>query len=247
MYDWPEVRAATDALWSGIAAHLRTAGIDAPSRLERALGLQELWRHPGLVLGQTCGLPYVLTLRGAVQLVATPCYTAEGCAGPDYSSAILVRADDAAADLEALDGRVAAINDPMSLSGSLALRTVQAECTTPPTFSGVRESGSHRASMRMVADGTADVCAIDAVCWALAQRHMPEVTRRLRVLTWSPPAPALPFICATGIDTAAVRGALQQAMADPDLVEARAALLLDDVAVLDDSAYDRVVAMAEAG
>ena len=247
MYDWPEVRAATDALWSGIAAHMRTAGVEAPSGLERGLGLQELWRHPGLVLGQTCGLPYVLTLRGAVQLVATPRYSAEGCAGADYASAILVRADDSAADLEALDGRVAAINDPMSLSGSLALRTVQAGCATPPVFARIRECGSHRASMCMVADGAADVCAIDAVCWALAQRHLPKVTRRLRVLTWSPPAPALPFICAAGIDAAAVRGALQQAMADPDLAEARAALFLDDVALLDDGAYDRVVAMAEAG
>jgi hypothetical protein len=36
MYDWPEVREATDAWWAGLARHLRDAGFEAPDRLTRA-------------------------------------------------------------------------------------------------------------------------------------------------------------------------------------------------------------------
>ena len=31
MYDWPEVRAETDALWAAIGDGLRNAGLDAPA------------------------------------------------------------------------------------------------------------------------------------------------------------------------------------------------------------------------
>jgi hypothetical protein len=31
MYDWPEVREATDAWWAGLARHLRGAGFEAPT------------------------------------------------------------------------------------------------------------------------------------------------------------------------------------------------------------------------
>ena len=35
MYDWPEVRSETDALWSRLAAGLRAAGVAAPDDLTR--------------------------------------------------------------------------------------------------------------------------------------------------------------------------------------------------------------------
>src|SRR5436309_2979270 len=86
MYDWPEVRAATDAWWSGISRYL---GVHIP--LRRAKDHASLWRGPDLLFSQTCGYPFTHELRGAVQLVATPHYRAVGCHGPAYSSFIFAR------------------------------------------------------------------------------------------------------------------------------------------------------------
>ena len=98
MYDWPELRAATDAWWSGLAGHLRAAGLEGvPDHLCREIEPALVWEHPDLLLAQTCGLPFVRRYRDRLRIVATPCYAAEGCDGPTYRSAILVR-DDSAID-----------------------------------------------------------------------------------------------------------------------------------------------------
>jgi hypothetical protein len=53
MYDWPEIRSATDAWWAGIARH---AGLGFP--LTRVPDYAELWRRDDLVFSQTCGYPF---------------------------------------------------------------------------------------------------------------------------------------------------------------------------------------------
>ena len=59
--------------------------------------------------------------------------------------------------------------------------------------------------------GGADLAAIDAVSWRLAQRFLPEAAR-LRVLMLTDPTPGLPYIAARGTETgphaAAVAGAI---------------------------------------
>jgi len=39
MYDWPEVRAATDEIWHALRDWLRGRGFDAPDELERRRGM----------------------------------------------------------------------------------------------------------------------------------------------------------------------------------------------------------------
>lgn len=79
MYDLPWLKAANDRLWSEIAVRLRDLGVpDVPERLERNMDLEDVWRSPRLLLGQTCGYPLMSDLRETVQLVATPHYRAEG-------------------------------------------------------------------------------------------------------------------------------------------------------------------------
>ena len=74
-------------------------------------------------------------------------------------------------------------------------------------------SGSHRGSARLVAEGEADVAAIDAVAWALFKNHEPQATENLTVLEWTRPMPALPFVTGVSqvdqVDT--LRSALAQA------------------------------------
>ena len=244
MYDWPEVRAATDTLWAAIGDRLRDAGIQAPRSLKRSVSPDQLWHAPDLVFGQTCGYPYAKSLRGIVRLIATPCHHADGCDGPFYSSVLLVRADEPATSLGAMAERLAAVNNPMSLSGCLVLRAALAAANID-NLRGLM-SGSHRESIRMVADCDADLCAVDAVCWALARAHEPALAARLRVLDRTPPMPALPYICAAATSDKTVdhaRAALTDALADPAQADACRALHLGGAMPLDDRDYDAVLAL----
>src|SRR5690606_27708972 len=65
-------------------------------------------------------------------------------------------------------------------------------------FGGMIESGGHRASIKAVSEGGADVAAIDCRSWAMAQRFEPAA-RNLRVVGWTARRLGLPFICARGI------------------------------------------------
>ena len=247
MYDWPEVQWAADALWAALRDRLRALGLAAPDAVLRGGDHTRPWREPALIFSQTCGYPYVMQLRGRVQLVATPCYGAPGCTGATYRSVILVRRDSPWRDISGLEGASATANSEDSQSGYSALRAVVAPHARRGRFFGrVVLSGSHRDSLRMVARGEADVCAIDAVCMALARRHEREAIRRVRIIARSPRAPALPFITAGGrssADLALIRHALFDVLADRALAAAREAMFLDGAEVLDDRAYDRIAAI----
>lgn len=228
MYDWPEIREATDAWWTGLARHLRAQGLrGVPRSLVRGGPPEAVWTHPALLLSQTCGLPLARRFHRKLQVVATPCYAAEGCDGPTYSSLILVRDDSGIRSLEDLRGRIAAYNSTDSLSGHLVLRLVLAGFG--PLLGGAVETGSHAASMTAVAEGRADVCAIDCVTWAIAERHRPQLTAGLRRIARSPIMPALPYVTSARRgdgEVAALRTGLRAAMQDPALAECRGSLLL---------------------
>ena len=85
-----------------------------------------------------------------------------------------------------------------------------------------------------VADGHADLCAVDCVTWGARARHEPATAAGLRVFGLER--------CGTGAaadhrpdgPVTALRTALQTVLADPALVRARAVLLLDGFEVLED-------------
>ncbi|MFK8034697.1 MAG: phosphate/phosphite/phosphonate ABC transporter substrate-binding protein [Hyphomicrobiales bacterium] len=197
MYDWPEISYRYDALWSALSGYLRDHSISAPRTLSRIAGDDQFWLHPDLLIGQTCGFPYWNNLREHVSLLGTPHYDVDGCDGTAYSSAILVRADAKWADISDCSGASIAVNEAGSLSGHLAMRAALGALQHNEFQIGnVYRSGAHRQSMQMVADRRADFCAIDAVCWNMAQEVMPEVTNRLKIIGWSPQMPGLPWITA---------------------------------------------------
>ncbi len=247
MYDFEELRPATDALWAAIAGRLTRLGVEAPASLTRGPSPDALWTDSGLLLAQTCGYPLATALRGRVTVVATPCYRALGCQGASYRSAIVVRAAEPARTLAALRGRRCAVNDAASNSGMNLLR--QAVAALPgraPFFGEIVWTGAHAASIRAVAEGRADVAAIDCVTWAQLQRLRPNLTAGLRVLAWTAASPGLPLITGAGTDAptlAALRQAIDEVAGDPALAAVRDALLLDGVAVFEPGAYDAVLAI----
>lgn len=237
MYDWPEIREATNRWWAGVARHL---GTDVP--LYRPEDFTAPWLRDDLLLAQTCGYPFTHALKGRARYVATPHYVADGCVGADYRSIVFAREMREPFELR---GAVAAVNTPDSMSGMLALKLVFApHARDGRFFARAVESGGHLNSLAMVRDGSADVCAIDSVCVALARRYRPDALQGLVEIARSPSVPGLPLITQAG-DPLRLRAALHDAFADPDLRDTREALLLSGFSVLDPSAYDRIIRLED--
>ena len=249
MYDFAPLREAHDGLWLALARRLVAAGVSGvPVGLMRTPDHVAGWLDPGLLLGQACEYPLATRFPGRVRLVATPHYLAPGCEGPRYRSVILVRAADPARGLPDLRDRRCVINEPDSNSGMNLLRATIAPLARDGRFFGaVTVSGSHLASTTQVAEGLADVAAIDCVSFAHFQRWQPDLTARLRILAWTAPSPSLPWITAGSTDDATVallRTALGEVIADAALAEVRARLLLASFSLNPDESFAEVRELA---
>lgn len=237
MYDWAEAREAVDAEWAVMRRAFRAAGVDAPRRLARRNGdmpavpggvrdragapvapdpamlppeeldVETLWRHPQLLLAQTCWGPMEMGLSADAVVVAQPDYSAfEGGQGTLYSSAILMRRSASPHDASApaghgpcvpvalLRGVRFAYNGADSMSGMLALgRDLAALGFGMEVFSQTIETGGHRASIVAVAEGRADACAVDCRSLDLARRFEKR-TAEVAVVGWTAKRKGLPLI-----------------------------------------------------
>ena len=232
MYDWPEVRGATEAWWRGLSRHLGVT-----TELDRNPDHFAAWRRDDLFFSQTCGYPFTHEFKGLLNYVGTPHYAVPGCEGANYCSFIFARFDQPS---DSFRGGVAAVNNPDSMSGMLALKLAFAPfARAGKFFARVFESGSHVNSMIAVRDGKADICAIDAVCVALAKRYRPDYLEGLVEIARSPSVPSLPYVTRSGI-VDDLRRALVAAFADPELQACRDQLFLSGQSVLPSTAYDRI-------
>lgn len=215
MYDRPEIRAATDRFWTALAEALRAEGLEAPDALDRERPVREAWLDPGLVLGQTCGLPYAQHLSGRVTLVGAPDYGIADCPPGHYCSVLVARASDPRRVLADFAGARAAFNEPGSQSGHAALLIATAPLARNGRFFAewVR-TGGHRASAQAVAEDRADLAALDAESWRLMQRH-DDFAAGLKEIGQTPPTPTLPFITAHA-DPQPVARAVERAIAGLD-------------------------------
>jgi ABC-type phosphate/phosphonate transport system substrate-binding protein len=212
MYDWPEVRPATDALWAAMAAAFARHGIDAPTELDRETPREDAWAAPTLVLGQTCGLPYMRSLRGRATLLGSPIYDLPDAEPGDYYSVIVARVDDPAATLADFRGRRVAYNGADSQSGYAALQVVVAPLAEDGQFFGTGlTTGTHRRSAAAVAEGRADIAALDAVSWQLLSDH-DAVAGGLKIIATTPLSPGLPYI--TSLSGASRQATLNTALAE---------------------------------
>lgn len=212
MYDWPEVHDAINALWSAISARLGVAGVEAPVSPWRPVDAADLWSHPDLLVGETCGAQVAGEYRGRFEVLGVLDHAVDGCRPGYYRSVVVVRDDDPAVGLADLRGRTAVVNERQSQSGHAALVTEVAPLAVDGRFFGsVVESGTHRMSIRAVADGRGDVATIDAVSWQLALDHEPAVDT-LRILSWTEPLPAPPLV--TGWANGGLRDTLVAAVGE---------------------------------
>ena len=196
MYDFPYLRKQTDCFWRNVATQLNKCGIAAPKALNREDDTWAIWRSPALIFSQTCGYPLASQLNNSVTLIGTPDYGVIPKKPGWYNSVVLIRKDDPRDSLAAFVGATLAYSDKSSQSGCHALMyTMLCEIGEKRLFESCLRSGSHGASIAAVADGQADLTAVDAVTWSHLQRKLSH-SLELRVLMKTVPTPGLPFIAA---------------------------------------------------
>jgi len=189
------------------------------------LDYHKLWLHPALLFAQTCWGPMELGLSSHVQVVGQPSYDAyEGGRGELYSSALVMRTGEGTEVRSPADGRPLlppdlirgkrfTFNSLDSMSGIIALtRDLQAAGESLDIFSSRSESGGHRGSIVAVAEGKADIAAIDCESWALARRFEPAA-RKVVIVGWTGRRKGLPFITARTTPEKTVR-AMRDALAE---------------------------------
>ena len=216
MYQHSAIDGALARYWGALREALRNEGIAAPVSLSNAAEEFSVWRAPDLVLSQTCGMPYRLWLHSEVNLIGTPDYGLEGCPPGHYDSAFVVRADDPRRQIEDFATSRFTYNQTFSQSGYAA---PYAHTTARGFwFADRRQSHGHARSAMAVAEGRADIAAIDGVTWRILARHA-DFAANLRVLERTAPSPGLPYIAAQGADkvgtASAVRTAISQ-LSDAD-------------------------------
>ena len=185
MYDRAQVRPATDRLWGVMRAALGFG----PESLTRSDDPWEDWRSPDLLFSQTCGLPFRMELHERLHLIGAPDHQLDGCPAGFYRSVFLARKDDPRDVVSRFEGATLAFNSRDSQSGWAA------PIAEGIGFSPGPETGSHRDSARAVADGRAEITALDAVTWEMLKTH-DDFAGELKVVGWTKPTPALPFVTA---------------------------------------------------
>ncbi|MGL4406747.1 MAG: phosphate/phosphite/phosphonate ABC transporter substrate-binding protein [Notoacmeibacter sp.] len=202
MYDWPETKTTNDALWEHFRTALLSEGFEAPATLTRGNKLEHIWLSDDLFLAQTCSYPLETILRSKVRYVATPSYKAEGCEKKGHYRSVIVRrgslknagvpSSGQAFLPEVLPYEKIAVNGMDSMSGYHAFQrdAAKAGLGLPKD---VLLTGSHRASIIAVAEGLADLAAIDCVSWAMAQKYE-AASNLVYVAGWTNERPGLPLI-----------------------------------------------------
>ena len=99
-------------------------------------------------------------------------------------------------------------------------------------------TGSHRASVAAVANGEAQLAAIDAISFAMAKRYDPEITSQVSIIGHSIPKPGLPLITskAQSENLPLLFGAVEKALSRLDK-DTREALMIQSIVPANDTDY----------
>jgi ABC-type phosphate/phosphonate transport system substrate-binding protein len=229
MYDFGAAQAANNRYWVLIRDGLRADGIAAPDALTRGdAAYWPAWQAADLVLSQTCGYPFRALLSDKVTLVGTPHYDLPDCPPGHYYSVFVARKGDRRVNLAAFDGARLAYNEPLSQSGWAAPQTHAAKLGID--LLPALRTGGHLLSARTVAEGHADIAALDAVTWSMIQALDP-VAGELQVIDRTEPTPVLPYITAKGTDPGPIFSAIRHAIAGLEPADRTLLRLLGVVAI----------------
>ena len=209
----PSLRAAWAELFSFLFQSLNRSA--SPSFDIRYSNTLDDFHDPNLCLGHICGYPFQRDFLDTHEVIAVPEFAIDGCTGLHYSSWVVARAGDLRHALEDFKDSIAAINSPDSNSGMNAFRhTLSGIAPGPRFFREVKLSGSHLNSLALIRSRNADIAAIDAITFDLAQRLHLFDPSNFKILTQTRSAPGLPFIAHRkhGLDAAVITSALNSGL-----------------------------------
>jgi len=199
-----------------------------------------------------CGLPYVWKADApdaSIEASAVPVMLNARYAGqPVYLSDVVVRRDSALDAFADLRGASWAYNEPGSHSGYNVVRHPLSQLGFSRGYFGrVVESGSHQASLAMIANGTIDASAIDSTVLEEELRRFPDLESEIRTVATLGPSPMPPWVLHKSVP-AALRAAVTRALLDMhDAPEGRAILArwgISHFAAVSDDYYDPIRTMA---
>ena len=240
MYPFAHLRDAYDRLWDAVRGRLG----GAPDRLDRDIDLQTAWRHPDLLLGQTCGWPLVRDLAEQVEVVGAFDVDVPFAAGGRYRSVLVASKPLGIDEWKADPAAVVAQNGPDSLSGWISLQWAWGG--VPPN---VLVSGGHALSVKAVAEGRANVASIDAMSFQFITESEPAVGGRVNVIGHGPLVPSLPLVMSKQLASRRneVRAALAQVVADPAMASTCATLRIRGFVPFEFEDYAPLVGLLPAG
>jgi phosphonate transport system substrate-binding protein len=176
-------------------------------------------------------------------LGVAPVFADERARGePVYFCDVIVRRSSPAGSFLDLEGGAWAFNDPFSLSGhgGLSARLYSPE-EAVRFFGRTIRSGSHPASVRLVASGAVDAASIDSNVLRILLEKNPAFRDEVRVLESWGPYPIQPVVVRAGLDPAlkaALRESLLNTVADPLTRPELGAFGLERFSVVGEEDYD---------
>ncbi len=158
---------------------------------------------------------------------------------PRYFADVVVRADDPSQSFADLEHRRVGYNDPISLSGRLALMLHLNELGRDLSFfSETICTGSHDASLQALSDELIDVATIDSTVFRLRRAAGEPSAVHTRVVATLGPHPVQPIVVSAGLAVALrdhIRKALASLTGDPARLAPYSCLGFSPVS---DSSYD---------
>jgi phosphonate transport system substrate-binding protein len=202
--------------------------------------------------GFICGYPYILAHDQPVpklELVAAPVpKDARYLNRPVYFSDLVVRKDSSFKTLHDLRGRTFVYNEETSNSGYNMPRSYLVKLGLTNGFFGkVLRSGSHEASIRMVAQGLADASFVDSLVLDYDRAKGVGDAAGVRVIDSLGPAATVPFVVSTAaVLEAPLKARLLAMHEDPRGRQILDEAFLDRFAEVTDADYDGLRAMKKA-
>lgn len=217
MYPFAHVRDAYDRLWESLARRID----GAPPVLDHEIDVHDSWLRDDLLFGQTCGWPLVARLGDRLAVIGAFDHAVGFASGGRYRSVLVASKPRGVGEWRGDPSCVVAVNSEESLSGWVSL--CWAWGGPPPR---VLVTGSHRESVRAVADGRAQLASIDAMSLEFVAEAEPVVASRVHIVGHGPLVPSLPLVTSVAYAQRVpeLREAVTAAMTDPTLDRVRSRL-----------------------
>jgi ABC-type phosphate/phosphonate transport system substrate-binding protein len=238
MYPFLPLRSAQAQLWDGVRSRLSFA---APE-LDWDLDPLEASRRDDLLLGQTCGWPLVSELTSTVRVVGTFDGDIEGAVDGTYRSLFVTGTGDSLDEIWHRPDLVVAANSSDSLSGWISL--VSAAASNGVRLDNVTWTGAHALSVESLRQGSAQLASIDSVSWEFLDH------RGISVVGHGPRVPCLPLVTSRASSDSVLgelRGALADAVRDPQLAESCRTLKIRSYLDRDLADYEKITELVELG